>query len=90
MHNEALRKRYRALRNVTEALRVVMWRYGSVTKLLWNVTEPLRKISILTITNGILNFAHHNNVSMRALHYIVLSDPPPKKKFAPSLTIEDN
>jgi len=24
MHNEALRKRYRALRNVTEALRVVM------------------------------------------------------------------
>jgi len=53
MHNEALRKRYRALQNVTErcrTLRDVTKRYGSVTELLRNVTEPLRKKSILPIT----------------------------------------
>ena len=51
-----------------EALRNVAGRYGNVTKLesyggvterLRNVTEPLRKIPILPITNSILNFAHH-------------------------------
>ena len=59
-----------ALRNVAGAY---------VTELLWNVTEPLRKISILPITNWILNFAHHYNVGMRALRlvrYTVLSDSP--------------
>jgi len=41
MRNEALRKRCASLRDVTE-------RYS--TELLWNVTEPLRKI-FLPITN---------------------------------------
>jgi len=39
--------------------------YGSVTELLRNVTEPLRKISILPISNRILNFAHYQIVGMR-------------------------
>jgi len=51
--------RIEALRDVMGALRCVTGRYGSVTKLLQNFTEPLRKRSILPITNRILNFAHH-------------------------------
>ena len=84
---KALRKLYGVLRSVTEVygalhdvtgrhgtLRIVTERYGTATELLRNVTEPLRKILILPITNRILNFAHHQNVSMRALRYTVLSD----------------
>jgi len=62
MRNEALWSvawRDGTLWNVTEALRIVTERHGSVTELLRNATEPLRKISILPITNWILNFAHH-------------------------------
>jgi len=52
MHNEALWKRYGSLRESYGAL----W---NVTEMLQIVTEPLRKISILPITNGILNSTHH-------------------------------
>ena len=77
-----IKERCRTLRDVTEALRIVMECYGSVTEPLRNVTEPLRKISILPITNSIFNFAHHYNVGVRALRYIVLFDLPKQKKFA--------
>jgi len=46
--------RTKTLRNVTECYRALWKRCGSLR----NVTEPLRKISILPITNWILNFAH--------------------------------
>ena len=39
------------LQHVTEASRIVTARYGKVTELLCNVTESLRKISILPITD---------------------------------------
>jgi len=51
-----LRKRYGMLQNVMEhygALRDITGRYWSVTELLRNVTEPLRKVSVLPITNWI-------------------------------------
>jgi len=66
-----------------------MERYGSIMELLRNVTKPLQKISILPITNWILNFAHHDNVDMRALRYTVLSEFPlllKTKEICPSLT----
>jgi len=63
------------LRNIEEVLWGVAEHYGTlqkhcgllqnVTEFLQNVTEPLQKISIMPITNWILNFAHHYNVSMR-------------------------
>jgi len=45
MRNEALRKRYRTSRRRCGTLRDVMECYGSVTELLRNLPEPLRKIS---------------------------------------------
>jgi len=61
VHNEALWKhygsiahRYKTLQNVMEryiALQEITERYGSITELLQNVMKPLRKISILPITN---------------------------------------
>jgi len=56
-----------------------LWeRCRSITQFLRNVTEPLWKISILPMTNWIVHFAHHWNVSMRALRDNVQSNSPPK------------
>ena len=61
-HYGTLRKRHGVLRSITERC-VTLWDltecYGSVTELLWNITELLQKISILPIINLILNFSHH-------------------------------
>ena len=57
----------------------------NVTKLLQNVTEPLRKISILPINN--ISFCSslkcRHACSTYTLHYPI---PPKQKKFASSLT----
>jgi len=53
-HCGTLRKCYVVLRSITEhyrALHDVTERYGSVTELLWNATEPLQKILVMPITN---------------------------------------
>ena len=42
---------YGVLPDVKEVLRIVTERYGSVTELLRNIMEPLRRISSLPITN---------------------------------------
>jgi len=41
----------KALWNIMEALWIDMEGYGTIVELLWNVARPLRKISILPITN---------------------------------------
>jgi len=58
---------YGTLRDITGRYRSVAYCYGMLWECylcnapitLQNITELLRKISILPITNWILNFAHH-------------------------------
>ena len=62
------------------AFRGVTERYGSITELLRNVMEPLRKISILPITNWILNFGEFelkcvlSSLKLRKLYILIVCE----------------